>query len=51
MAKYEINEQVKNNIFAFLDRVDLKGNEAEALVAIKYILSQPIAADIQEQGE
>jgi hypothetical protein len=42
MARYEISDQVRDNILIFLDRVELKGNEAEPLVQIKYILLNPI---------
>jgi hypothetical protein len=43
MAKYEITDQVKNNIFEFLNRVDFKGiNECVALNEIIKVLSTPI---------
>lgn len=51
MAIYEINDQIRNNIFAFLDRVDLKGSEAEALIAIKYVLSNPKKEFEEESGK
>lgn len=46
--KYEISEQVKNNILIFLDRIDYKGRkEAMAAVEIEQVLNKPI----QEEGE
>lgn len=32
--KYEISDQVKNNLLAFLNRVDLKGNEVPYFIEI-----------------
>ena len=32
--KYEISDQVKNNLLAFLNRVDLKGSEVPAYIEI-----------------
>lgn len=40
--KYEISEQVKNNLLVFLQRTDLKGNEVPAYVEIINILNNPI---------
>lgn len=37
--KVELNEQEIINALAFLARVDLKGNESEAHVQVKYKLS------------
>lgn len=42
MAKYEIKDSVRNNIFLLLDRVDIKGSEAVAIIEIKNALSEPI---------
>lgn len=40
--KYEISEQVKNNLLVFLQRTELKGNEVPAYVEIINILNNPI---------
>lgn len=37
--KVELNEQEIMNALVFIDRVDLKGNESEAHVQVKYKLS------------
>lgn len=40
--KYELSEEQVKNIFIFLNRVDLKGAEAAALLSIINALSKPI---------
>jgi len=39
---YEISDQDVKNIRTFLDRVDLKGNEAGALVSVRMALTKPL---------
>lgn len=40
--KYELSEEQVKNIFIFLNRVDLKGSEAAALLGIVSALSKPV---------
>jgi len=45
--KYELSEQVINNLVAFLQRVDLKGHEAFAYCEIIQVLNSPIQEEIK----
>ena len=47
--KYELSEEQVKNIFIFLNRVDLKGAEAAALLSIINSLSKPIE-EVKEQS-
>jgi len=40
--KYEISDQVKNNLLAFLNRVDLKGSEVPYYIEIINALQSPL---------
>lgn len=43
MPKYEISEQIMNNILVFLDRVDYKGiKEIQAVNEVLQVLNNPI---------
>ncbi len=45
-VKYELSDQVRNNILVFLDRTEYKGRkEAVAVVEIEQALSNPIEED------
>jgi hypothetical protein len=48
--KFEINEQVLNNLKAFLNRVDLKGTEVGAFCEVINVLSTPIKDDIENKN-
>ena len=43
--QYEIADQVKNNILAFLQRVDLKGAEVPAYIEAVQAFSAPIKVE------
>lgn len=43
--KYELSEEQVKNIFIFLNRTDLKGAEATALLSIIQALSTPIVEE------
>ena len=40
--KYELSEQIKQNLMVFLNRVELKGSEVIAYVDVVNALSNPI---------
>lgn len=42
MAKYEISDNVKNNILKLIKRTDIKGSEAVAVIEIIQTLSTPV---------
>lgn len=42
MPKYEIPDEVRDNILKLIARVDIKGAEAPAIMAIESVLSSPI---------
>ena len=46
--KYELNEQVLNNLKTFLNRVDLKGGEVGAFCEVINALSSPIKDETEE---
>ena len=45
--KFELSEQVLNNLKAFLQRVELKGNESFAFVEIMQCLNTPIKDELE----
>lgn len=45
LNEYKIPKDVVANALAFLDRCELKGVEAEALVTVKYYLKNPVKAE------
>jgi len=47
--KYELSEQVLNNLIAFLQRTDLKGSEVPAYISILNALQNPIQQDIEQK--
>ena len=49
--KYELSDQVKNNIVAFLIRTDIKGGEAASMVEIGNALNTPIADPVEPPKE
>ncbi|GAF74182.1 unnamed protein product [marine sediment metagenome] len=40
--KYEISNEIKNNILKLLQRVDIKGGEAPVIMEIVKVLNTPI---------
>jgi len=46
--KYEISDQIKNNLLVFLQRVDLKGSEALAFVELLNVLHNPLQEEMTE---
>lgn len=42
MPKYEIPNNVKDNILKLIDRVDIKGGEAPVIIQIIQTLSAPV---------
>lgn len=46
--KFELSEQVINNLKAFLNRVDLKGSEVGAFCEIVNALQNPIQSETEE---
>ena len=48
--KYELNEQVINNLKAFLNRVDLKGSEVPAYISIMNAINNPIQIELEDNN-
>jgi len=46
--KYELSEQVKNNLVAFLNRTDLKGSEVGAFIDILNALKMPLVENVEK---
>ena len=47
--KYELSDQTKNNLLAFLQRTDLKGSEVASFVEIIQCLNSPVNEDIENK--
>jgi len=47
--KYELSEQVVNNLIAFLNRTDLKGSEVGAFLDIINALKMPIVENVEDK--
>lgn len=47
--KFELNEQVLNNLKAFLLRVDMKGSEVPSYVEIINALQSPLQEDVENK--
>jgi len=46
--KYELSDQVKNNLLIFLQRIDLKGSEVGAYIEIINCLNVQLIEEIKE---
>ena len=45
--KYELSEQIINNLIAFLNRTDLKGSEVGAFCDILNALKSPLIENVE----
>ena len=48
MAKYELDNQILQNLIVFLNRTQLSGSEVQEFNKIMYVLSNPIKEEDQE---
>lgn len=49
--KYEISNEIKNNILVFLERTELQGKEVPAYIQIMNALSNPIQEEMIDTKE